>query len=445
MLNSFKNLFESISKEKEKCLSYINNNQKIKNIIEKFKSFIISIKNNKYIKFLNKKVIIVPVIMMFVFFLGSIVADVTHKEDVFIKKVERALEKGSTTSMLNLIKVEKDIQLTKNDIKPLIEFYKEDTSRIKVLIESLRKGRTMNSLTLCKNNKNSNYYLNLELNDIEIISNFQGSSVYINGLNKGQTDEDGKLKVKDLVPGVYDIEVEKKSDYGSVKKNVNVVLVDNSNINILLDANFITINSNFQDGLVYINGKNSNIKVKDFINIGPFNKDETTTLMIKAQTPWGILSSSECAIGEHPTIELNIDLKDSKVLDGVNDAINRFYFSVFKALNSEDKDDIVNARDEVKNDVYAILNRRYFWLKNSYEVTDLDIKIKNSEIDYNGDDYIGNIVVTISYKIKKQIFGINIKSEEYKENFFTQIKYENDQWIVCDINNFSLEGLDNIQ
>ena len=46
----------------------------------------------------------------------------------------------------------------------------------------------MNSLTLCKNNKNSNYYLNLELNDIEIISNFQGSSVYINGLNKGQTD-----------------------------------------------------------------------------------------------------------------------------------------------------------------------------------------------------------------------------------------------------------------
>ena len=118
---------------------------------------------------------------------------------------------------------------------------------------------------------------------------------------------------------------------------------------------------------------------------------------------------------------------------------------MFKALNSEDKDDIVNARDEVKNDVYAILNRRYFWLKNSYEVTDLDIKIKNSEIDYNGDDYIGNIVVTISYKIKKQIFGINIKSEEYKENFFTQIKYENDQWIVCDINNFLLEGLDNIQ
>ena len=167
MLNSFKNLFESISKEKEKCLSYINNNQKIKNIIEKFKSFIISIKNNKYIKFLNKKVIIVLVIMMFVFFLGSIVADVTHKEDVFIKKVERALEKGSTTSMLNLIKVEKDIQLTKNDIKPLIEFYKEDTSRIKVLIESLRKGRTMNSLTLCKNNKNIGIHLRKPKNKIE--------------------------------------------------------------------------------------------------------------------------------------------------------------------------------------------------------------------------------------------------------------------------------------
>ena len=166
--------------------------------------------------------------------------------------------------------------------------------------------------------------------------------------------------------------------------------------------------------------------------------------MVKAETPWGILSSNEYAIGEYPIIELNIDLKNNKVLDGVNDTINRFYFSVFKSLNSENKDDIINANDEVRNNVYSILNKQYFWLKNSYEVSDLDIKINNSEINYDGSNYTGNIVVTIGYKIKKQIFGISIKSEEYSENFFTQIKYENNQWIVCDINNFSLEGLNGI-
>ena len=377
-------------------------------------------------------------------FLGSLVGDITHKEDVFIKKVERALEKGSSTSILNFIRSSEGIELTKNDIKPLVEFYKEDTSRIKTLIESLRKGRSVYSLTLCKDDKSNNYYLNLELKDIEIVSNFRGSNVYINGVSKGEIDDDGKLIVGNLVPGLYNIEIEKESDYGSIKENTDIIVVDNSNINIPLNANLVTVNSNFQDGIVYINGKNSNTKVRDFVNVGPFDQDEVTTLMVKAETPWGILSSNEYAIGEYPIIELNIDLKNNKVLDGVNDTINRFYFSVFKSLNSENKDDIINANDEVRNNVYSILNKQYFWLKNSYEVSDLDIKINNSEINYDGSNYTGNIVVTIGYKIKKQIFGISIKSEEYSENFFTQIKYENNQWIVCDINNFSLEGLNGI-
>ena len=440
----FKSFVENILKKKDKCLSYVDNNQKIKKNIEKIKSYAINIKKNKYIKTLNKKIIIIPTIIISVFFLGSLVGDITHKEDVFIKKVERALEKGSSTSILNFIRSSEGIELTKNDIKPLVEFYKEDTSRIKTLIESLRKGRSVYSLTLCKDDKSNNYYLNLELKDIEIVSNFRGSNVYINGVSKGEIDDDGKLIVGNLVPGLYNIEIEKESDYGSIKENTDIIVVDNSNINIPLNANLVTVNSNFQDGIVYINGKNSNTKVRDFVNVGPFDQDEVTTLMVKAETPWGILSSNEYAIGEYPIIELNIDLKNNKVLDGVNDTINRFYFSVFKSLNSENKDDIINANDEVRNNVYSILNKQYFWLKNSYEVSDLDIKINNSEINYDGSNYTGNIVVTIGYKIKKQIFGISIKSEEYSENFFTQIKYENNQWIVCDINNFSLEGLNGI-
>lgn len=81
----------------------------------------------------------------------------------------------------------------------------------------------------------------------------------------------------------------------------------------------ITVNSNFKEGTVYINGKSSDIKVKDFVDIGPFNKEDGKKILVKADTPWGILSSQESVIGEQPVIELNIDLKDSKIMDEIND------------------------------------------------------------------------------------------------------------------------------
>lgn len=446
-MSFFKSFFENTLKTKDKCLSYVKDNENIRKVIEKVKNNIEKFKNYKYIKKLNKKRVLIPVCIIAVFFLGSFVGDVTHKEDVFIKKIERALEKGKTATILNLIKVEKGVKLTKSDIKPLIEFYKADASRVKTLIDALRKGGSVYSLKLCIDEDNifNKYYLELTLQDMEINSNFQGSYVYINGVDKGTIGEDGSLEVSNMVPGVYSIEIEKESDYGTIKEESEITLVESSNFNLPLEANLVTVNSNFQEGIVYINGKSSNIKVKDFIDIGPFDESNATTLMVKAATPWGTLSSNEYTIGSYPVIELNIDLKNSKVVDEINDVVNRFYFSVFKALNSESKADIVNATESVKDNVYSILNKDYFWLKNSYEVSDLEIKINNSEVNFDGNNYTGNIIVNVSYKIKKQIFGISIKTEEYSKNFFTEIKYENNSWTVCGINNFSLEGLENTQ
>ena len=446
-MSFFKSFFENTLKIKDKCLSYVKNNENIKKIIEKVKNNIEKFKNYKYIKKLNKKRVLIPLCIVAIFFLGSFVGDATHREDVFIKKIERALEKGKTGTILSLIKVHENIELTKSDIKPLIEFYKDDSSRVKTLIEALRKGGSAYSLKLCIDEGNifDKYYLELELQDMEISSNFQGSYVYVNGIDKGTIGEDGSLEVSNMVPGVYNIEIEKECDYGNIKEKTEITLVDSSNFDIPLKANLVTVNSNFQEGIVYINGKSSNIKVKDFIEIGPFHENNATTLMVKADTPWGTLSSNEFTIGSYPIIELNIDLKNSKVVDEINDIVNRFYFSVFKALNSENKGDIVNATESVKDNVYSILNKEYFWLKNSYEVSDLEIKINNSEINYDENNYTGNIVVNISYKIKKQIFGISIKTEEYSKNFFTEIKYENNNWTVCNINNFSLEGLESTE
>ena len=56
--------------------------------------------------------------------------------------------------------------------------------------------------------------------------------------------------------------------------------------------------------------------------------------------------------------------------------------------------------------------------------------------------FITSIVVNVSYKIKKKILGIDVKSESMEKNFFTNMKYENGKWIVYNVQDFSLPGLE---
>lgn len=441
-MNFIKNFFSNILEKIKYCLNYFKSD-KLKIFIQKIKSYVNNIiSKSKYIKKVNKKLLIIFVGIIGLFILGTFVGDMTHKEDVFIKKVEKAFEKGNSRYILKILKTEDNIKLSKKDIKPLMEFYKKDSSRVKTLVSSLRKGKTFNSLSLYNNN--GSYYLKVDLSNMKIKSNFQGSNIYINETFRGTIDENEEFEVKNLVPGIYNITIENKSTYGEIKEKAEVILNNNEEFYIPIDGQMITVNSNFKEGTVYINGKSSDIKVKDFVDIGPFNKEDGKKILVKADTPWGILSSQESVIGEQPVIELNIDLKDSKIMDEINDTINRFYFSVFKSLNSQNKDDIVNTTNNVKNQIYSILNKEYIWLKNNYEVSDLQIKINNSEVNFDGANYTGNIVVTVSYKVSKQIFGLNIKSEEYSKNFFTEVKYKDGKWVICNIDNFSLDGLKNV-
>ena len=109
---------------------------------------------------------------------------------------------------------------------------------------------------------------------------------------------------------------------------------------------------------------------------------------------------------------------------------------MFKALNSEHKDEIKCSTDSVKQKIFDILSTKYFILKNKYDIKNMNIDKDKSVISYDGEDYKGIIVVTINYDVSKRFFGIN-KSENTK-NFFTRIIYENDTWIINDVDNFEL-------
>ena len=259
---------------------------------------------------------------------------------------------------------------------------------------------------------------------------------------RDRTNTSRTLEIPNLIPGVYDLKIEKKAYNSNLVEEKNIVFMDNNKIDIPLNGTLVTVKSSFEDSNVYINGEDSGIKVKDFKDVGPFPKDGSTYLTIKCNTPWGEIDSQKFYIEDHPEINIELDLKDTIIKEDVEKVVKEFYSSVFQALNSEDKNDIRNAKDEVKDNIYNTLSQKYFLLKNDYDISDLQIKMENSSIERNHGVYEARIVVNVSYKIKKKILGIDVKSESIEKNFFTNMKYENGKWIVYSVQDFSLPGLE---
>ena len=382
---------------------------------------------DKIIKEKDPKVIIICVIalaLIIVFLYGNVSS---KKRDV-IEQLSNSLSKGNERALMNLIEDgNKNSGITKEELIPYIDFFKADKSRINKLVSSLENGDEIYSTKLesKKSFWGEKWYVVIQKKKLIVASNFPEASVYLNGNFIGTTNTSRTLEIPNLIPGVYDLKIEKKAYNSNLVEEKNIVFMDNNKIDIPLNGTLVTVKSSFDDSNVYINGE-----------------DGSTYLTIKCNTPWGEIDSQKFYIEDHPEINIELDLKDTIIKEDVEKVVKEFYSSVFQALNSEDKNDIRNAKDEVKDNIYNTLSQKYFLLKNDYDISDLKIKMENSSIERNHGVYEASIVVNVSYKIKKKRLGIDVKSESMEKNFFTNMKYENGKWIVYNVQDFSLPGLE---
>lgn len=403
-------------------------------------------KNLKY-KIIKEKdtKIIVACFATLALIIVCLYGNVSSKKRDVIEQLSNSLSKGNERALLNLIEDgNQGFGITKEDLVPYIKFFKADKGRINKLVYSLENGDEIYSTKLesRKGFWGEKWYVVIEKRKLIVSSNFPEASVYLNDNFIGTINTSRTLEIPNLIPGLYDIKIEKRAYNSNLVEEKNVVFMNNDKVDIPLNGILVTAKSSFEDSNVYINGEDSGIKVKDFKDVGPFPKDGSAYLTIKCNTPWGKIDSQKFYIEDHPEINIELDLKDTVVKDDVEKVIKEFYSSVFQALNSEDKNYIKDANDEVKDNIYSILSQKYFLLKNDYDISDLKIKMENSSIERRHGIYEANIVVNVSYKIKKKILGIDVKSESIEKNFFTNAKYDNGKWIIYNVQDFSLPGLE---
>lgn len=390
---------------------------------ETIKELFLKISNN--IKIEGKNIRIKVYIIILILALVSIVFNITKpmSKKELINQLEMALLKGKENWVERNIKID-GAKAENDELKPLIHYYLLNNKDVEQVISNLKKNNNSGNLTIEseKSLLGENYYLNLSTISINITSDIKEAIIYINGR------EVNKEELVSLIPGTYEVAYKLKTDYGDVEETKEMDILSSGDVKIEVAAEYITLYSNFSDAKVYINEKDTKKTVSEIKKYGPIPNNKDITIYIAKDFPWGVIKSPEIKVQEDNILKIDINMANDELLATIENTLREFYNSLFDALNNKDSSLIENVEENSREEVFNSIYEKPKVFANNYTISDLELKIANSEFKYENKKYVANILVDMDYSVAKKILPF-IK-EQKEERFLLSLIYREEKWLV---------------
>ena len=390
---------------------------------ETIKELFLKISNN--IKIEGKNIRIKVYIIILILALVSIVFNITKpmSKKELINQLEMALLKGKENWVERNIKID-GAKAENDELKPLIHYYLLNNKDVEQVISNLKKNNNSGNLTIEseKSLLGENYYLNLSTISINITSDIKEAIIYINGR------EVNKEELVSLIPGTYEVAYKLKTDYGDVEETKEMDILSSGDVKIEVAAEYITLYSNFSDAKVYINEKDTKKTVSEIKKYGPIPNNKDITIYIAKDFPWGVIKSPEIKVQEDNILKIDINMANDELLATIDNTLREFYNSLFDALNNKDSSLIENVEENSREEVFNSIYEKPKVFANNYTISDLELKIANSEFKYENEKYVANILVDMDYSVAKKILPF-IK-EQKEERFLLSLIYNEEKWLV---------------
>ena len=390
---------------------------------ETIKELFLKISNNVNIegKNIRIKVYIIILILALVSIVFNITKPMSKKE--LINQLEMALLKGKENWVERNIKID-GAKAENDELKPLIHYYLLNNKDVEQVISNLKKNNNSGNLTIEseKSLLGENYYLNLSTISINITSDIKEAIIYINGR------EVNKEELVSLIPGTYEVAYKLKTDYGDVEETKEMDILSSGDVKIEVAAEYITLYSNFSDAKVYINEKDTKKTVSEIKKYGPIPNNKDITIYIAKDFPWGVIKSPEIKVQEDNILKIDINMANDELLATIENTLREFYNSLFDALNNKDSALIENVEENSREEVFNSIYEKPKVFANNYTISDLELKIANSEFKYENEKYVANILVDMDYSVAKKILPF-IK-EQKEERFLLSLIYNEEKWLV---------------
>lgn len=363
--------------------------------------------------------VVIFVILIFLF------SSFTLSKEKLLKKFELALINGNSNSLAKCVKLE-DKDIASKELKPLIDGYDKNKLRINKIVNEIRRnGKSENfKLKIKKGFLYDKYYIDINTINVKFTTNI--SDVNVEFLNKRfNLINEAEFNI---IPGEYSLSYKYKTKYGDISESKIINLMEDKIVEVNIDANYITLYSNYDDAKVFINNVDTGLISKEIKNYGPLPKDKDIKVFIQREFPWGIIKSEEISVGNNQYINLNIDMVNDRLNNMINETVDSFYSSVFNALNNKDKNLISGSIELVKEVVYNYMNEKAFLFSNSYEISDLAVEIEKSDFKYEEGIYKASLLTKVEYSVYKKIFPF---AKNYNEaSFIINLEYEDNKFIV---------------
>lgn len=390
---------------------------------ETIKELFLKISNN--IKIEGKNIRIKVYIIILILALVSIVFNITKpmSKKELINQLEMALLKGKENWVERNIKID-GAKAENDELKPLIHYYLLNNKDVEQVISNLKKNNNSGNLTIESEESllGENYYLNLSTISINITSDIKEAIIYINGR------EVNKEELVSLIPGTYEVAYKLKTDYGDVEETKEMDILSSGDVKIEVAAEYITLYSNFSDAKVYINEKDTKKTVSEIKKYGPIPNNKDITIYIAKDFPWGVIKSPEIKVQEDNILKIDINMANDELLATIENTLREFYNSLFDALNNKDSALIENVEENSREEVFNSIYEKPKVFANNYTISDLELKIANSEFKYENEKYVANILVDMDYSVAKKILPF-IK-EQKEERFLLSLIYNEEKWLV---------------
>ena len=371
--------------------------------------------------------------LVILMFLGFGIGRLNTSKEYLLSKLEIALKNENPSKLSSIVRFNNK-RVSKKEVQPLINYYSKDSSRVDSVINKLKTVGETEDLKLVEENRvfGTKYYIDIKPYSLKIDSEFKNSRFTVDDKNYIDTGS----KIDKLIPGVYTVKGILESGFGDIEASKEIVLMKDEEIDMEFDAVMLNISSAFYDAEVFANGQSTGILVKDAKNIGAFPTTGEVKLHIEKEFPWGRVKGEEVQVRDIPNLTLNLSMENETLKSEINTVVDEFYRSVFLALNEEDKSVIKGGTENAINKIYDVLEKKYFILKNKYNIKDIKIVEDKNQYRYENGVYSATIVVSVDYTVSKSFLGLN--KEEGNKLVFTKRLYNGKEGKAEDVENLSL-------
>lgn len=259
------------------------------------------------------------------------------------------------------------------------------------------------------------YRISVKPTFIDINASIKGIELSLNGNKIGKSDtDDFNKEFGPFLPGEYKLYANYKGKYTSLNKTYNVDLVNSTNgrvnVDVFKDLSYVEIDGDYPDAEIFINNRNTKVKISDAENFGPVSPG--TRIYAIANEDGKKLKSDEYTVASgDKTVNLNFSDSEAQmnnIEDQIHSLVDMYTNSFCSAINYGDFSYV---------EPYIYPGSSLYNLQKKYVVDTYDKGINENIMSYNivsynlSDDNQSGTVNT------EEVYNITTDNDSYEKNF----------------------------